>query len=754
MPAYESTPMKALFIASSLTLGAALARLAAQEPGDEPLLAHIRDRAPQLASIFFQGKAGEGLEGFVLPLPPGKARAALSDEDRVTIDAENADRFALFTAVGQGADAAPAQIAEIRAKQIRGLLNTAPGVWYQVPDGTQPEGYRWAGGLEVGYVWTKPGAALFSSPSATSGRVDDNVPSFSSYAISEAKDATDGKWYHVGTRPPGAAASKIRDLGWIPEKDVLPQPHRMVLSFRNDADRDKLLVFRRKQDALAIAGLAAPARAAECDRLLLEARRFTQEGTALPPDFPLLAIEPEATPEILRQLYVMPVLKADSTIKDLATGKTKDLMIDDVPSRIVQLASATAASDSQKDDGRRDLDVVFVIDATGTMQPFIDKVVDMCREMTASLQDGKTNYRFGCWGYQDSEQKKGIQYLTKNFTPQLLPVGEFAKTLGQVKANQRTDDEYPEAVLDGLTDAIQKTSWNPTAGRLIVLIGDAPPLPRSFRSGHDSRENLDRAGVRHLADSQRVSIVSINIQDPTFKNYHDSATTEFTALAVNRGASEAPALFSIAGGDAETFAQKSSSVIKGVIALFKRSNGEATPPPIMEAADRNKAQLLVNGLVRDLTSRAQNQPAPAFQTGWALSAGLKTKKPIFDVCVLVTRAELESCVALLEKLVEPGRRGNLSSKEHYTKMQKHASVIFFPDRNGAASQLPYRSAILQTSYEVLKDMGPDEIKRFYDVADAHVNLMRAKLQEDCWKPTHQNAQPDQYVTPFPLDQIP
>jgi serine/threonine-protein kinase PpkA len=737
-------PLALLLLLIGFAVFSGLAKL----PEDSELVSRMRARTPKLAKLLLEGEVGEGLTGFLLPVSDGSSTVTLSEEDKSLVDAENSDRNALYGLLAKSNEVPASQIATTWAEQIRAILSRELTAWYQEPDGRDPKGFRWmrpgvSGDKKGSFVWTKPKARILKEPSASAESVNDNVPGFSSYLVTKTEAVSNETWYQVAISGPAGTPGQPQVLGWMKETEVLPQPHRLVASFANDANRDKLVIFRQRENVISMAGLPAEKRATEYDQLWDESQSVLVGGKTPRGDFPVVAIEPDVSPEIFKTFYVMPVLQADP------------MMIDKTPARVVKLACATMQSSGPVKTEAVDVDVVFIVDTTGSMQPFINQVVGLCRQMAQSLQDGKTRYRFGCWGYQDSTKKKGIQYLTKNFTPTLLPVAQFTDNLSEVKANIPTEDEYEEALLDGVLDAVTKTNWRPNAGRLAILVGDAPPLERTFQGDFEGNgKGLDLKGVRLVADTQRVNIFAINIQDPGYKSYHKKAERTYSALSTNRGATSA-AFYPVAGGSAEAFGQVAGTLINTAIAILRMQAGEQIAMPQVTKEYLEKVDFLLKPLVRDIASKKQDKQAPSFEIGWALNRGFKkTNSPIFEVCVVATRAELDSCVKNLTPLMESGQNGTFSSKERYENVQKLILQVFYPNLTSTKDQLPYDSKILKTSFEELQQKSPQELTEFWDLVEAKVNGMREKQSENCWAPIHENATPDEEVTAIPLDGIP
>ncbi len=120
---------------------------------------------------------------------------------------------------------------------------------------------------------------------------------------------------------------------------------------------------------------------------------------------------------------------------------------------------------------RAQLDLVFLIDATGSMGDEIDKLKATLRTIAnevASLP-AKPDLCFGLVAYRDKQD----EYLIRSydFTNDL---NAFQGVLNQLRANGGGD--YPEAMNEALHDTVHNLSWrgNGTT-RMVFLIADAPP---------------------------------------------------------------------------------------------------------------------------------------------------------------------------------------------------------------------------------------------------------------------------------------
>lgn len=148
---------------------------------------------------------------------------------------------------------------------------------------------------------------------------------------------------------------------------------------------------------------------------------------------------------------------------------TPDLVANaDTP--VATLTPPANRSDSTQTAVARKLDVVLLLDATGsmadelnTLQTGLDDIAD---ELT-SLPDNIT-LRYGLVVYRDQGKSDSIQLFALTNDWDL-----FARNLMAVTAVGGGD--YPEDLSGGLYQAVINMNWNPDADRLVILLGDAPP---------------------------------------------------------------------------------------------------------------------------------------------------------------------------------------------------------------------------------------------------------------------------------------
>lgn len=131
----------------------------------------------------------------------------------------------------------------------------------------------------------------------------------------------------------------------------------------------------------------------------------------------------------------------------------------------LRLAAAPAPARAQ-------LDLVFLIDATGSMADEIDKLKATLRTITAEVAalPSQPDICLGLVAYRD----RGDAFLLRShdFTNDVQ--GFLQQALGPLRAAGGGD--YPEAMNEALHDTVHKLNWRGSGTtRMVILLADAPP---------------------------------------------------------------------------------------------------------------------------------------------------------------------------------------------------------------------------------------------------------------------------------------
>ncbi|HUA32345.1 MAG TPA: vWA domain-containing protein [Candidatus Binataceae bacterium] len=121
---------------------------------------------------------------------------------------------------------------------------------------------------------------------------------------------------------------------------------------------------------------------------------------------------------------------------------------------------------------RKGLDVVLVIDGTGSMSLIIDDVKAKMAQLVTAVHRLVPIARVGIIVFGGQGEKMQIQPLTLN--PQKL-----ATFLSGIQA--MGGGEWEEDTYGAVQTAVEKMDWKPYAKKVIVLVGDSPPHKEDFQ---------------------------------------------------------------------------------------------------------------------------------------------------------------------------------------------------------------------------------------------------------------------------------
>lgn len=127
--------------------------------------------------------------------------------------------------------------------------------------------------------------------------------------------------------------------------------------------------------------------------------------------------------------------------------------------------------------GNNKIDVVFVIDSTGSMKDDLEILKNQWIPKFTKQIESFPDYRIASLFYRDfndSYNYKGLPVKYFAFTNQ---ISKFTKYLNTVSIKGNEGGDVPEAVFEALYAALEFYDWREDACKKIILLGDAEPHP-------------------------------------------------------------------------------------------------------------------------------------------------------------------------------------------------------------------------------------------------------------------------------------
>ncbi|MBR1403392.1 MAG: VWA domain-containing protein [Treponema sp.] len=153
-------------------------------------------------------------------------------------------------------------------------------------------------------------------------------------------------------------------------------------------------------------------------------------------------------------------------------------------------------------------DVIFAIDATGSMKDDVQKLRDVwVPQLIEKVKEFKS-LRLGLLLYRDyGDTYKWMDLPVKKFEF-TTSVDVFKKNLNSFYIHGTEGGDIPEAVYEALFASMSYYNWRDEAERKVILIGDAEPHPTPRGSGKYSKDF-----VAKIANEKGVVIDAIIVPD-------------------------------------------------------------------------------------------------------------------------------------------------------------------------------------------------------------------------------------------------
>ncbi|TBV01107.1 serine/threonine-protein kinase [Phytopseudomonas dryadis] len=564
-------------------------------------------------------------------------------------------------------------------------------------------------------VLTKPGAQLVDAAGASGGK---EVPAFSVFYVYARQEVNGQPWVQVG------AASDGRRDGWMPADTVSDWKQSLVLKFTERSGRAPVMFVR---DASALEQLLAePARARE-------ALREALEGSAQN----VVAVEPGDSAVPQDQFYLLPIFASAETFD--ASGQ---------PLQLLNIASIDPGNTPQvRGDGppvaRPDAfrtAIVLVVDTSVSMQPYIDRVRDVVHELQGQIasRGDLDSVSFGMVGFRSNTDKTpGLEYTAKTLVS--LEEGRdperFLQLAQQIKATGVSSHDFNEDAFAGIMEAVDGMDWNGYGGRLILLVSDAGALRKSDPLGST---RMNEAEVREAALRKQIKIYALHLKTEAGKRNHGFAEQQYRSLTADANPRIGDLYIPVAGGDVKTFGDSVAEIGSAFADLVHQvRNDNSLPEPTGGSSIAAKSAAVGYAMHMDFLGHQSEVRAPQVVTAWTSDRDITDPAlPAFQVCVLLTKLQLNDLQQALRMVVDAARRTQSSPKDFFQEIAS-ASAHMSRDPSGLVKgdnlaqsgilgeyldDLPYRSKALNMSQDLWLSLSVAEQEDFIDELDSKIQL--------------------------------
>lgn len=152
--------------------------------------------------------------------------------------------------------------------------------------------------------------------------------------------------------------------------------------------------------------------------------------------------------------------EAFDALADLTDGERYDAAdASEVPSIIIDVIN---------DNAETGTDLVFLIDNTSSMWDDIDEVKSALTNIISELP---ANTKLAVAVYNDKNVDPTTWYSYVDFSTNYTAATDFINNISPYGGG-----DLPESVYDGIVNVMEDLSWSSTSKKMMIVIGDAPPL--------------------------------------------------------------------------------------------------------------------------------------------------------------------------------------------------------------------------------------------------------------------------------------
>ncbi|MGA9700526.1 vWA domain-containing protein, partial [Pseudomonas sp.] len=600
-------------------------------------------------------------------------------------------------------------------------------------------------------VLSKPGAKLSHEAGGASG---EGLPAFSVLYVYQRKDVDGSPWVRVG------AATDGRSDGWLPAAQVSDWKQSLVLKFTERSGRAPVMFLRQSGEVEKL--LADPAAA---KGVLAKAQKNTQDNSQI------LALEPTASAVPQNQFYLLPIFDSKESFDE--NGQPVQLL------NVASIDPGTAAAKPAARVLNANADafrtaVVLVVDTTVSMQPYIDQIRDVVHELQTRIAErGELDsVSFGMVGFRSSIKKTpGLEYVTKTLISldQGRDPQRFLDMAREVKASTVSSHSFNEDAFAGVMQAVDAMDWSGYGGRIILLVTDAGALRKNDPF---AATQMNEAEVRQAALGKQIKIYALHLRTDAGKKTHAGAESQYRILTADANPQIGDLYTPVPGGDVRKLGERVDEIgtVFANLVHQVRSN-TPQPVPLLSSAPSlaDKSAAVGYAMHMDFLGHKAASQAPQLVSAWTADRDLTNPAlPAFQVCVMLTKLQLNDLQQSLKLIVDAARKTQTSPKDFF---QEIASASAYMSRDPQALRkggnladggilgeylegLPYRSKSLNMTQDLWLSLSVAEQEDFIDELDSKIRLYETFHNDVANWVRFGDAEPGDALYRVPLSTLP
>ncbi|MDH0637242.1 VWA domain-containing protein [Pseudomonas sp. GD03860] len=613
-------------------------------------------------------------------------------------------------------------------------------------------------------VLTTPSCKLGSAAGDAAGTAQ---PAFSRFYVYERSTVGTQEWLRVGPDTQG------KSIGWLPGDCTVEWKMQLTLAFTNPANRNRLMFFKERSQLEGI--LDAPDPVSQVAPL----RAKLKQGADAPG---VLAQEPEYFVDLQKNFYLLPVLSGEEVMTEEGF-RTRILNVASV-SKADAAGNAPAANPAVAAKTQMkafSAAVVFVIDSTISMDPYIDRTREAIKRVYTQIEKenlGK-QVKFGLVAYRSSTTAvPGLEYVSKMYAdPNTVKDGaDFMAKVADLKQAKVSSKTFDEDAYAGVMHAVDKVDWSQFGARYVVLITDAGAIDGTDKL---SGTGLGAEQVKIEASNPGVALYTLHLKTPSGMKNHSSAEAQYRTLS-NYPGTNTSLYYPVNAGDVEAFGRKVDGLAAAITQQVKSAYlgedaiGSATHAKVDPGEQKmlEDAALIGHAMQLAYLGKATGTQAPPVFQAWISDRDLiKQNLPTTDVRVLLTKAQLSDLSDVLKQIVDAANEGMISPSEMFTRLRSVAATMGADPnqlKQGSTTRvadlgvlgeyledLPYQSEVLNLDEETWKGLdGLAQEKFIRNLSTKLRHYQRYNADVDRWVALAPGSDSRDNVYPVPLEMMP
>jgi serine/threonine-protein kinase PpkA len=626
-------------------------------------------------------------------------------------------------------------------------------------------------------VLSKPGARFFANPQQGEGK---NATPFNAFYVYARKSLDGSDWLQLGLNRYGET------IGWMPEADTIAWNQGLTVAFRDPLGADRVLLFRDKE--------SLKETITQTDKAAYKQLYQAAEAGKLPADSPVIAIQPQVHVDILKDFYLVPIRDHEDIY--LGNEQARMLQVSSVPLLPTPAPTKKPVKTDKRPAKPFRSAVVFVIDSTLSMDPYIDRTREAVRKIydTITKEELTGDVSFGLIAFRDNPQAvPGLEYLTRTYVD--LAHGQdadsFFRQVASLKAATLSSRDFVEDSFAGVNEALAGIDWEGQDARYVVLITDAGP-----REAGDplSGTGMSSTALRLLAQNKGIALSVLHLLTPSVMADHAKAEQTYRDLSYYPGIGSF--YFGVETGNVERFGRVLDALAKQITEQVKlaamaaagkqmaeeRQSSDGETPTVDEPDQLAQFQAKVAKLGYALRLRYLQQgdkgQIPNVFNAWLVDRDISNpERQTLDVRVLLTRDQLSDLHSILRQVLATAEEGLLSPRNFLNDLKSLAATIARdPEQLGSTTRvtgaregnladmgfmreyiedLPYTGEVMNLSLENWQDWPARDQVNFINRLEEKINYYQVLHDHtDLWISLDGGPISGDSVFPIALEMLP